>query len=797
MIGRTLSHYKITAELGAGGMGEVYLAEDTRLGRRVALKVLPRELSDDPVRLERLEREARALAALDHPGIVTLYSVEEAEGIHFLTMAYIEGRTLDGLIPPDGLPLEEFLELAISLVDAVRAAHERGIVHRDLKPANVMVDREGRLRVLDFGLAKWRPVEQPAAASQLPTEAMTQEGAILGTYPYMSPEQIEGEPVDARSDIFSLGVMLHEMATGERPFRGKKSASLIAAILKEKPAAVDEVRAELPHHLSRIVHRCLAKDPETRYQRAKDLLLELEELRAEGSTTLATPSAPSTASPAAKGRRGVYAAMGVLAILVAGVGAYIAVTKSGPPIESAPDAIRSIAVLPLTNLMNDPEQEYFVDGMTESLIADLAKLGNLRVISRTSMMRYKGTDKSVPEIARELDVDALVQGSVLRAGGQVRITAQLIDGQSDEHLWLETYDRGLTDILALYSDVARAIAGEIELRLTPGEEELLAGAGPVNPEAYEAYLEGRFHLWKINPDAMPKAAERLQRALELDPGFAPAHAAIATLHFWVGFSGVVPPRQAMPLAREAAGRALEIDAKNTEARVILGFVQLTYELDFAAAGDEVQRALALNPNYALAHWLHGNYLAAMGKLDRALEKVRSAQRLDPLWPLYRTGEGWFLGMADRHTEAIVQLRRSLELDPYLFMTHCMLAGNLIRQGLAEEGMRQQEQCYRLQGLADVADAVAEGFHRSGRVEEAFRVAGLELERRAEERYLSPSLIAGVHSRAGDVDRAFEWLERAVEARDGYLALLRRDPYFDGLHSDPRFDALTRRLGLPE
>ncbi len=797
MIGRRLAHYQISAALGAGGMGEVYLARDTKLGREVALKVLPPELAGDPERLARFEREARALAALDHPNIVTVFSVEEADGVHFLTMAHVEGRTLAELIPPAGLPLARLLELALPLTDALRAAHEHGVVHRDLKPANVMVDRDGRLRVLDFGLAKLRATAEAGDPSELPTATMTREGAILGTYPYMSPEQAEGRPVDARSDIFSLGVMLYEMATGERPFQGETPASLVAAILKESPAAVDEVRAELPHHLGRIVRRCLEKNPERRYQRAKDLLHELEDLAAESG--LGAPRAPAVTPPPAPrpaGRRtrlGLLAALGLVA-LVLGLLLYPGRDRRAPG--GAREPIRSLAVLPLDNLMDDPEQEYFVDGMTEALIADLAKIGSLKVISRTSAMRYKQTEKSAPEIARDLAVDAIVEGSVLRAGDQVRITAQLIDGTTDQHLWVETYDRSLTDVLALHSEVARAIAGEIQLQLTPGEQLLLADSSPVDPKAYEAYLEGRFHLWQFTAQGVQKAGQRLQRALELDPGLAPAHATLANLHFYLGFVGAVPPRRAMPLAREAALRALEIDERNADAHIMLGFVHLTYDLDFPAVAREARRTLELNPSEPRGHWLLANYLAVMGDHDGALDEVRAAKRLDPLEALYSFGEGYHLSMVDRWAEAADKLRSALEINPDLHWAHGVLSYCLVRQGQIAEGIREQAQTYRLFGRPEVADALEDGYRQAG-LEAAFRNAAEQLERTSREQFVSPSGLVYAYAWSGDSDRAFEWLERAIEARDGFLALLRRDPGFEPLRADPRFDEVTRRLGLPD
>ena len=795
MIGQTLSHFQITAKLGEGGMGEVYRAVDTKLGREVAIKVLPEELAGDPVRLERLEREARALAALDHPNIVTLYSVEEAEGIHFLTMALVEGRTVRELIPRRGLPLEELLDLAIPLVDAVRAAHERGIVHRDLKPSNLMVDTEGRLRVLDFGLAKLTGMTNPEEASQAPTEAMTQEGTILGSYPYMSPEQVEGKPADERADIFSLGVVLHEMATGNRPFDGETPASLMAAILREDPPAIDETRPDLPHHLGRIIRHCLEKDPERRYSRAKDLLYELKTLERETISKEHMASISSPSRSVAGRRLSRYVAV-ILVAAAASFGVYSFIKARTAPEGPIPRAIRSLAVLPFTNLMNDPEQEYFVDGMTEALIADLARLGELRVISRTSAMSYKGTDKTSPEIARELDVDALLEGSVLRVGDEVRITAQLIDGETDAHLWTETYDRKLTHILALHSEVARAVAGEIELQLTPRELELLGDSTPIDPEAYESYLKGRYHSFRFTPEDLQEGQRELERALTLEPDFAPAHAAIATLHMALMQTGAIPSTEAAPPILRAARRALELDETNAEAQLAMVFLHLIYELDFPAARAANERVLTLYPNNAYGHWGLGLYHVVMGDLEKALEEMRTARRLEPVEALWSFGVGYCLWLLGRDQEALGPLRYAIELNPGLPWTHSVLADVLWRQGFEVEAVQEAATAYRLLGLPETAEAFSKGYASGGR-EEGFRSAARSLEGVAADRFISHSQIAMAWALGNMPDHAFGWLERAVEARDAYLYNLRREPGLASLHGDPRFDQLTRSLGLPD
>jgi serine/threonine protein kinase len=598
MIGQTLGHYEILDRLGAGGMGEVYRAEDTRLQRQVALKILPPEMAKSQERLVRFQREAQTLAALDHPNIVHIYSVERGEDVHFLTMQLIQGKRLSDLTPEEGMPLEQILEIAIPLADALRAAHEKGITHRDLKPENVMIDLEGRVKILDFGLAKLRLPDPGPEASQLRTEAMTQEGMVLGTVPYMSPEQVQGEPVDHRTDIFSLGIVLYEMASGLRPFRGANSASLMSSILRDQPAPVSDVKAGLPEELGRILSRCLEKNPERRFQSARSLRDELKELELQtasgqlASERVEVPSA-STARDLPKPR---WLALALAALFVA-VLVGLQWWRSGPPSpEPETPQITSLAVLPLRNLSGDAEQDYFADGMTEALILDLSKIGALKVISRTSIMRFKETDRSVAVIARELGVDAVVEGSVLREGSRVGITAQLIEASSDRTLWAERYQRDLTSILSLQAEVARAIAGEIRVSLTPQEESLLAATRTVDPEAHEAYLKGRFYRDRFTPQDLETALQYFERALEIDPSYALAHHGVGSVWGYRTVLGVATPREAWPKSAEALERTLALDDSVAEAHLSLANLKVWYEWDWEGGELAFLRAIELNPN---------------------------------------------------------------------------------------------------------------------------------------------------------------------------------------------------------
>ena len=826
MIGDTISHYRILELIGKGGMGEVYLAEDLELGRQIALKMLPPELVNEPDRLERFRREAKTLAALNHPNIVTIHSVEtaKAEGrelkrpdpvpagegeplspqapeppspqVHFLTMELVDGRTLADSIPPGGLAVERILELSVPLADALARAHATGIVHRDLKPGNVMVTSDGRVKVLDFGLAKLRGVSLPDGETQLATEGITGEGRVVGTVPYMSPEQVVGREVDPRSDVFSLGVMLFEMATGKRPFRGESSPDLISSILRDTPKRVDLVNEDLPHHLARVIGRCLEKDPERRYQSAIDVRNELSDLSREldAKAVLEEHAIPVTATdrPSIQGWLVGIAAI-VAMILVASVAAYKLVKTRRPgSIASQTAAIRSLAVLPFDNLMNDPEQDYFVDGMHEALITDLAKISDLKVISRTSAMRYKGSDKALPEIARELGVEALVEGSVLRADGQVRITAQLIDGASDEHLWAESYDRDLENLLALLSDVARAIASEIEVELTQEQERLLTPKEAVNPDVQAIYLKGRALLNRFEMQFFPEARQLFEQVLAMDPDFAPAISGLASCDFLLGFFGALPLEEAMPAAEEGFRRALELDPDLNQSRSLLGWVKMFYHWDIAGGVEEFEQALRIDPNDAIARHGMADYYMIVGDHERSVEEVMAARRVDPLSRLTVIPVIGHLAMAYRYDEAIDEIRQWMALSPD--------DRGVIREWLP---MILKLQDRYLEALEEQRDLYPPDSAYLRAIEQGFEEGGPRGADRAEADYLasrsvpSPVQVARTYAAAGEIDLAFEWLEKAYEQRRPQILHVPGYPHFDSLRSDPRYEDLLRRIGIPQ
>jgi serine/threonine protein kinase/tetratricopeptide (TPR) repeat protein len=812
MIGRSLGHYRITAAIGAGGMGEVYRATDTKLGRDVAIKMLPAAVAQDAERLARFEREARSLASLNHPNIVTIYAVEEDGGSRFLAMELVEGETLDTLLAPGGLPLPRFFEIAVPLADALSAAHERGIVHRDLKPGNVMVTREGRVKVLDFGLAKLEAAASNPDLTSTPTESrldLTSEGQIFGTVAYMSPEQTRGGKVDARSDVFSLGVVFYQMLTGERPFQGASAVDMISSILRDTPPSVTDRRGDLPTHLARILRRCLEKDPRDRYQTSRDVYNELRDLRAETSSASSAPSPRSEAAvghgatppaPAAWRRRAWAAA---IATVLLGSVLYVA-SRSGmlhpgsraPQAGSEPHAIQSIAVLPLDNYSGDPGQDYFAEGMTDELTSDLASISQLRVISRGSTMQFKGARRPpTPEIARMLNVDAIVEGSVLRAGDKVRITAQLIDARADRHLWSKSFERNSRDVLALQDELAAAIAREIHVRLTPDEQSRLTRAPSVNPEAYDAYLKGRYFFNRPSDENLKKAIAQFEEAVGLDPTYAPAFSGLSDAYLWAGFNeGVLTASEARPKAKAAAEKAIALDDKSAEAHTSLAVFKLFYEYDWAGSEVEFRRAFALNPNYAFAHDQFGMALAFQGRLDEAIAEGKRAAELDPLSPQIPLDANVGIAWQGKYQAAKDQARRAAALDPTYFFAPYQAGWIDLQAGKVHDAIPEFRKAKTMESPAFVSAWLAYAYGASG--DRASAIAEAEdLKKKSLNGSVTAFDMALVSLGLGDRARALDYLERAYAADSQWLGWLKLDREFDPLRSEPRFVALMKKLRL--
>ena len=800
-VGSRIGHYEVIRKIGAGGMGEVYLARDTSLDRRVALKLLPADFMTDAERVRRFTQEAKAASALDHPNVCTIYEVAQSSSFLYIAMQYVEGVTLKQLIGSRPLKLDALLSISLQSADALAAAHDLSIIHRDIKSDNIIVTPKGQAKVLDFGLAKLTGTRGLADGSGVESELtsrLTMTGAVMGTPSYMSPEQARGERVDHRSDIFSLGVVIYEMASGDVPFKRKSHPETMNAVINEPHKPVAEVNEEIPAELSRVIDRALSKDPADRHQSMGEMLTDLRQVgRAVGllgrsdSEGAVFPYVPLRRRRA---RNWIWAMIMLALALVVVVGLWFLSLRTVP---QAPLHIESMVVLPLENLSGDPQQEYFADGMTDALIGDLAKIGALRVISRTSAMSYKGTKKSLPEIARELKVDAVVEGTVQRSGDRVGIRVQLIQAATDRHLWAENYERDLRDVLGLQSEIAHAIAREIQTKITSAERVRLTGNRSVNRKAFDEYLQGRYLYWnRRTKENLEKAIENFQSAISEDPTYAPAYVGLADCYNILGTEQIsaLPPTAARRQAEEEIGKALELDSELAEAHAALGWVK-HFNWDWAAAEREFKLAIELNPNYANAHMFYAGFLTSSGRLEEGIAEVNRAKELDPLSLAISAQRGFILENARRYPEAVEQLRRVIEMDPNHYPAHWYLGHTYAANGQLDEAIESLEKASALSGRAPGAlGFLGLAYGLDGRKDEANQVLKelLEIKRR---HYVSPPALANVYIGLGNRDQAFYWLEKAYQDRSNYMVWLKVFPLLDSLRPDPRFDDLLRRIGL--
>ncbi len=787
--GVRLGPYEILGLLGAGGMGEVYRARDTRLDRDVALKLVHPEAVADPAARGRLVREARTASALNHPHICTIYDVGEAEGRTYVAMEHVEGETLRDVIARGPLRAHAVVRYGVQLADALAHAHERGVVHRDLTAANIVITPEGRAKVLDFGLAGRLSAEEREAVTRS-EDPLTFSGRVAGTIGYMAPEQLRGEAADARTDVWALGVVLYEALAGRRPFGGETGYALSAGVLEKEPAPLP---THIPRALQAVVGRCLEKEPGQRYQRASEVRAALEVIE---SGAVELPSAPLR-RPAwhwpALAAGALLMVLAVLAFLGLNIGAVRERLAGGP----AAPAIRALAVLPLANLMGDPDQEYLVAGMHDALIGELGQIGALSVISRTSVMRYRTTDKSVPEIARELNVDAVVEGSMFRADGTVRIQVRLVRAlPMERRLWSQTYEGDLRNVLALQKQVARAITEQIQVTLTPQESARLANARPVNPKAYDAWAKGWFQFTRLTPDGLQRCLEYADAALAIDQGYAPAHALTANCANLQPFIASGRPEDSFPRAKAAALRALELDETLAEAHFALGWTLASYDWDWAGAERAYRRGLELNAGAVSGLGTFGWFLSWQGRDAEAMVHMERAERLNPASPFELQRVSGVHFVARRFDEAIGVARRATEMDPAYAHAYLRLGRAYTEKGMYEPAIAAFEAADRLSGGAATHKAnLARAYALSGRREEARRILAELLERNRRS-YVERTTLATIYSGLGEYDEALRWLEEAYQKRDGNMVLVKVNPDWDPLRADPRFQDLVRRMNWP-
>jgi serine/threonine protein kinase/Tfp pilus assembly protein PilF len=794
--GTKLGPYEVVALIGAGGMGEVYEARDTKLERNVAIKVLRDAFAQDADRLSRFQREAKMLAALNHPNIATIYGLEQSSGTSYLVMELVLGETLAERVQRDRvMPVEEALAIAKQIAEAVEAAHEKGIIHRDLKPPNVKLTPEGKVKLLDFGLAKAFASDGGLDLSNAPTlTAMgTEEGRILGTPAYMSPEQARGKSVDKRTDVWAFGCVLYILLTGRQAFTGDTLSDMIVSILEREPDW-QALPASTPAKIRDLLRRCLQKDPQRRLRDLGDARIEIEEAllppaTAEARTKRDTDSgrvavrsmaSVTSSNPWWRSRTALWIAVVALLVLLAAAGLIYRPAEHG-------ETIDSIAVLPFVNVSGDQNTEYLSDGITESLINNLSQLPNLKIKSRDSVFHYKGKETDPEEVARQLGVRAIFKGRLTQRGDTLAISAELIDARNDDHLWGQQYNRKLADIFALQDEIAREITNTLRLRLTAQDEKRLAKRYTENVEAYQDYLEGRYQWDKKTEEGFKKGVEYFQQAIAKDPTYALAYAGLADCYTGLAGFGFVPAKEGYPKALEEALKALEIDDKLAEAHASLAFIKSNYDWDWSGAEQEFKRAIELNPGSATAHHFYGLALAYMGgRFEEAIDESKRAVELDPLSLIINADLGHVFYEARKYELAIEQERKTLEMDPNFNPAHHWLGLAYLQKSMDKEGIAEFEKEFPFLGYA---------YAVAGRRAEAQQVLD-KLNELSKQKYVPAMSMARIYVGLGEKDKAFEWLEKAyLDGSIGGGTGIAVDPIFDPLRSDPRFMDILRRMNL--
>ena len=777
--------YKIIKEVGSGGMGIVYNAEDTKLKRPVALKFLPPELGRDPEAKKRFILEAQAAAALSHPNICTVYEVEEAEGKSYIAMEFVAGQSLKDKLKKGPFKTEEAVAITIQAAEGLEEAHKKGIIHRDIKPGNIMLTDKGSAKVMDFGLAK--------LGGEV---SLTREGVTLGTVAYMSPEQAQGKAVDHRTDIWSLGVVLYEMVSDRLPFKGDYEQSLIHSILKTDPEPIGKTRKDLPKGLESIILKALAKNPNARYQGMGEVLEDLKAV-SEGLKPLRAKSGLFRGKVFGISKICAYAGLACLGILASVIAFNVGGVRDilfGKPKEAT---IRSLAVLPLANYSGDPNQEYFSDGMTDELITNLSKISALKVICRTSVMRFKGINKPLREIAAELGVDAVIEGSVSRTGNRVRIIARLIDPASESNLWTDSYERELSDVLTLQSEAALSIAKQIRAALTPEEAKILKRSRPVNPEAYNLYLKGLYFLARPNPESIQKALNFYHDALDQDPNFALAHAGVANVYLALANMNLAPPAEMYQKAKAALEKTLALDPDLAEAHAVAASLQFWFEWNWPAAEESYRRVLTLNPGDAMSRGQYAWLLMNRKRFDESVREIKHALSLDPLTPLFYAWSIALHNTAGRYDEALAEFTKLQQIDPNFGLAYFHAGMAYYLKGLYDEAIKTFEKGRELVVFPGWNEVMLLLSHlKKGDRKKADEILAAELEDR-KKLPVSPVCIAWGFAALGDLDSAIPWLETAIQERDILMAFIHvyTEMIMPVLARDPRFDTILKKMNL--
>ncbi|PYJ75077.1 MAG: hypothetical protein DME77_10155 [Verrucomicrobia bacterium] len=764
LVGKVIGRYRIESLIGIGGMGEVYLARDEGLGRKAALKLLPESLTMDETQLSRFKNEARSASALNHPNILTVYEIGAEGNRLFIAAEFIEGT------------------------------HEAGVVHRDIKPENIMLRPDGYAKVLDSGIAKLTEQRPASDHYEVGTTAVlqTRPGLVLGTARYMSPEQARGQKVDARSDIWSLGVVLYEIVGGSPPFRGETPSDCIASILTTEPPPLSGVLPDVPLKLESILQKALRKNSDERYQTIKEMLDDLRilkgELEANGSLPQTKARAESIVSKIKRHKRGALLTLAA-ALLAAAAVAYSFFFVASTPLPNE----KSIAVLPFENLSEEKSNAYFADGIQDEILTRLSKIADLKVIARTSTQRYKNTSQKPSEIAKQLGVANLLEGSVQKTNDQVRVNVQLITAANDTHLWAETYDRKLTDIFVVESDIATTIAKTLQARLTGAEKTAIAKRPTANPEAYELYLKGRFFWNKRTAADLRKAIDYFNQALDKDPSYALAYAGLTDAYLVLSQYGAASPADSFPQAIAAAKKAIELDDTLAEAHTSLACSLAYYDFDFEQSLKEFQRAIELNPNYATAHhWLSNGVLSALGQFEGAIAEGKRAVELDPLSLIINTDLGQDFFYARRYDEAIVQLHKTIEMDPRFYFAHWALGTALQLKGQLSDAVAEYSKAVELNDDPSVLALLGQAYARAGQRDEAQKIL-VRLSEQAKSRYVQAYSFALMYLALGDKERAIDEMERAYRERDANVAQIKVDPMLDDLRGNQRFEALANHI----